>query len=719
MAERRRLREPQGPRVAVLGATVAGLTAAQELARRGFVVRVIRDPRVAVGGCWASRWTLRRGVRPFRSGGRPLPRAAALPADASSEPLPRSFVHLLDTLRVLPARARGKTLADELVELPWRPLRRYEQPWIVFPAAVFSGVEQVIDEVKAFEQQGYAHQDGHTFFARVLRFAASSAARRAIDCEGVTMLDYVSGANAARDAPNCEYSPAFAADLAGVSDLLFGVAPDTTDARTALGWYLRWTAGPNATVGFIPDRMSPCRRFSGPTAERWFDPWLDELYSLGVKVEAGRIDGLRASIRRGTSSSLGVTARLSGCAAATRAFVSRADYLVVAVDAHEAARVTARLPPVGVPGQLRSGDSKVATVGAEPPRWRGVGGVQLYLPEPLELAGPLSVIGSPWRLTIRQQHVFEAGAPQARRDGFGSVLHVLIAGWDNRSERGIVPGDCDGRRLAHEVWTQIEESGVLASNTPKRRRARPRRPPLWFSLDAEIGIDGKGHVRPGPARLACAVDDWNRRPGPEPEARAGDGDRDDALWRSGEGGSWVHWGRLVFAGEYLKTHTRLPNVEGACESGRHAANAVILHVSRRRRAPGRGSARGAAPRGAPPLAPTWNHERLEGLDLEWLRELDAWCVRERLPHPFEIAGIDAWVSLVSWFSVLSPAGPGVLRAIIEKLRAAAKPGRAAGGASPSLSDPDARATTYQEAVLEVLRRIRDSLEARANGDQVR
>ena len=235
MAERRR-RGRLAPRVAVFGASVAGLTAAHELARRGFVVRVIRDPHTPVGGRYASRWTARRDVRPLEAGGRSFPRGAPLPADASSDPIAAAFVHLLDTLRAVPSRETGRSLDAELVALPWRPLRRRGQPWVLFPAIPFRGVDQLVDEVASFAAQSYAPQDGHTFFARVLRFAASCTERRASEYEGVTMLDYLRGANAARAAPNCEYSAAFTADLSGVSDLLLGIEPDATDARTARGW---------------------------------------------------------------------------------------------------------------------------------------------------------------------------------------------------------------------------------------------------------------------------------------------------------------------------------------------------------------------------------------------------------------------------------------------------------------------------------------------------
>ena len=362
-----------------------------------------------------------------------------------------------------------------------------------------------------------------------------------------------------------------------------------------------------------------------------------------------------------------------------------------------------------MPGQLRSLGSDGPPRGRTTARSRPSGGVQLFLPEAVELEGPLSIVGSPWRLTIREQRAFAPRPPRSSQDGFGSVLHVVIGTWDTPSSRGVVPSDCDGRSLTREIWSQMKESDAL-----KMGRARHPRPPLWFSLDGAIGVGANGRVRPGPDLLrGAAVDEWSSRPGPaleEPvvEAREGDG-----LWRSMRGGTWMHWDRLVFAGEHLKTLTRLDSAEGACESGRHAANAIILHAARRRSARGRaGKSRQAPPGGLPELAPTWNPERLGGLDLEWLRDLDDGFIRERLPHLFEIAGIDAWVSLVSWISAFSPASEGVLRTILERLRKAANGWAANGRDAPrGVTTPTANTTTYQEAVLDVLRRIRDSLEA--------
>jgi hypothetical protein len=172
----------------------------------------------------------------------------------------------------------------------------------------------------------------------------------------------------------------------------------------------------------------------------------------------------------------------------------------------------------------------------------------------------------------------------------------------------------------------------------------------------------------------------------------------------------VHWNRLVFAGEYLKTHTRVPCAEGACESGRDAANAVISHARAvgKLASPARRPKNGSRSDGQdldPVLAAVWNPEASEIKDVEPLRQLDDWCARERLPHPFELAGLDNWISLVSWFGALYPVSEPFLRSILEKLRTVAPP-----------TDGNLGSTGYQEAALDILKRLREALE-RAQAEQ--
>ena len=49
------------------------------------------------------------------------------------------------------------------------------------------------------------------------------------------------------------------------------------------------------------------------------------------------------------------------------------------------------------------------------------------------------------------------------------------------------------------------------------------------------------------------------------------------VWQARHGGYQVHHNSLVFAGTWTKTFTRMTTMEAACESARHAVNAILDH----------------------------------------------------------------------------------------------------------------------------------------------
>jgi hypothetical protein len=692
MAERRPSSSAQKPASAqkpgavVFGASVAGLTAAHELANRGFDVSVVAPPGEIPGGSSNQGWTARTRIASFARGGRRFPAASPVPADACADPIPAGARHLLDTLASIPAAARGKRIADELIPQPWSPLRRPGVPLPIHPRKLPRDAGEIVDGAKAFVGAGYTAQDGHTFVARTLRYLTSSARRRAAECETVSMLDYLRGANAAAVPASCEYSAAFLADLQALPDPVSGARPSVTDARTGLGAYAQSLAadpGPNA---------GRHRRFPGATRRIWFEPWLAHLRDqLGVKFLAGRLARLAAAAA--PSRAPAVTARVAGCSKATQQRIARAAYLIVATGADAAEAICATLPSLGVPGDLEgfgarpdNGGGKARADADARARWEAAGGVQLFLPDRMTLDGPLAVVGSPWRLVIRPQLAFHPRPPGRVGDRFACVLAVDVGAWDEPSPRtGTAAIDCDGRQLAHEIWAQIDDAQALQT------RGRPR-PPSFFALDSRVQVGRAGRIRSLARRLLCLPGDWANRPGPSPGAGAAGRRGRESLWTDRASGGVVHWNRLVFAGDYLKTHTRSPGPEAECESGRRAANAAIAHAR----------ARHATATDVPKFAAIFDPETLELASLNDLRKLDDWCAREKVPHPFALAGVDGWISLVSWFGVLYPVSEPFLKTVLEKLLAMA---RSSGGKATKTNG-----TGYQEAALDALRGLREALQ---------
>lgn len=218
---------------------------------------------------------------------------------------------------------------------------------------------------------------------------------------------------------------------------------------------------------------------------------------------------------------------------------------------------------------------------------------------------------------------------RAIRDENGKVIKVITV------VEELAAKDCTRDELAQEVWRQICESllgdtGADVVQTPGSndvRRWADRLPrPLWYAVDRNIRYDaaqadidsGERKLRSLPHRLDSdgkqlegfdhlpvrnrapylvpIVGDWFNRPGGFPwnphgtsmVIRPTEWDwradlRDSWTWQARHGGYQVHLGNrperggLVFAGHWCKTFTRMTTMEAACESGRHAVNAILDH----------------------------------------------------------------------------------------------------------------------------------------------
>ena len=120
--------------------------------------------------------------------------------------------------------------------------------------------------------------------------------------------------------------------------------------------------------------------------------------------------------------------------------------------------------------------------------------------------------------------------------------------------------------------------------------------PVWYALDRGLLMaagpgQGAGRaVRNETPYLVPIVGDWPNRPGGDPwnphgtswsyaptEDRWLEDLEQRNVWQARHGGYQVHHNSLVFAGTWTKTFTRMTSMEAACESARHAVNAILDH----------------------------------------------------------------------------------------------------------------------------------------------
>ncbi len=203
-------------------------------------------------------------------------------------------------------------------------------------------------------------------------------------------------------------------------------------------------------------------------------------------------------------------------------------------------------------------------------------------------------------LSSINQHGLWEKRPQLARDGHISVLSVDIADFNSPSThlvdelgRGKTARDCTADEMAAEVWRQI----VTALTNDADNVAEALLPwPVWYALDRGLRMEsGSGQgggrvVRNETPYLVPIVGDWENRPGGDPWNPHGTSltyvlshggwlaDLEDrGVWQARHGGYQVHHNSVVFAGTWNRTFTRLTSMEAACESARHAVNAILDH----------------------------------------------------------------------------------------------------------------------------------------------
>jgi hypothetical protein len=358
---------------------------------------------------------------------------------------------------------------------------------------------------------------------------------------------------------------------------------------------------------------------NGPTTEAWFDHWYRHLLELGVSFIHGEAANIEASAFDPLQ-----PAHLRPRAQVTFADGARVapDYTVVAVDAPVAERITASLRAAGIGGTVAGLDG--FTTLAPPPdgplqpdstrpvdrrdpyamdsmglkawdRFQTLGGIQYYFDTEFQLLrGHMYYSGTAWALSSINQHGLWEKKPTLNRDGHVSVLSVDIGDFNTPSSgNGKAARHCTADEIATEVWHQIVKA--LTSTSPNV--AESLLPwPAWYAIDRGIMMEGgPGQGSGVPIRnetpyLVPIVGDWTNRPCADPWNPTGNSwstvpGEDDWLedlqqrdvWQARHGGYQVHNNSVVFAGTWTKTFTRMTSMEAACESGRHAVNAILDH----------------------------------------------------------------------------------------------------------------------------------------------
>jgi 15-cis-phytoene desaturase len=543
----------------VIGGGVGGLTAAQELVERGFTV-TIYEPR---------GWGGKARSQPFAgtgTGGR-----ADLPGEHGFRFYPRFYRHVIDQMARVPTPGGG-TVADRLRPTTEAAIAMIDEyTWYRFSRRQLDTPYSIVEALEMFFQTlDFDGEDVSIFTAKLLEFATSCDARRLAEYEQVSWWDFLEAAS---------YSPKFQRQLRGIPRMMVAMDSVRGSART-IGTITVQLLMDFAFVGAQNDRT-----MGGPTTQMWIDPWIAHLASRGASLQLGP-DNAAIAIDVAAGQVSGVQLAGGGTAVA--------DFYVLAVPLDRAIPlITPQLGALDPALDLLRGQSPDDLVA-----W--MTGIQFYLHEDVPLVrGHLFFPDSPWALTAISQPQFWRGLGLFRKqfgDGtVGGVLSVDISEWD-------VPGrfipkiakQCTPAEVAAEVWQQLK-AAINGAGADEQILTDD----LLHSWHLDEDVDYSGGIPPvnGSRLLVHPPGSWAVRP---------------------DAATMVP--NLALASDYVRTHTNIASMEGACEAGRRAANAILVKA---------GSTAGRSE--VLPL--------VEPDQFATLRRLDAWFHARGRPHLFQLLGI--------------------------------------------------------------------------------
>jgi len=500
-------------KVLILGGGVGGLTAAHELAERGFDVHVC-EARPAWGGKARSQPVPNTGTD-----GR-----ADLPGEHGFRFYPRFYKHVVDTMARIP-RPSGGSVADMLRPTTESAIAMIDQDtWFrFFRRRVVKPYDIAASLELFFQDLDFAETDILVFAAKILEYFTSCDERRLGEYEKISWWDFLEADR---------YGERLQRQLRSVPRTMVAMDPQRGSART-IG-----TISMQLFIDFAQTGVNNDRTLGGPTSEVWIDPWIAHLRALGVTFHAStqiaKIDvanGQIASVTTTTGDTL------------------TADHYVLSVPIDAAIAL--------LPSALGAHDPGLAKLRERNPdqlvAW--MTGIQFFLYEDVPMVrGHVYYPDSPWALTsISQPQFWRDDGLFRRKYGSGDVgglISVDISDFD-------VPGAfvrkparlCTPDEIAKEVWEQLK--AAVNGATVEQKILSDAVLHSWHlddDLDYSRGVPPVNRSR----LLVHPPGSWELRP---------------------EAATAIP--NLVIAADYVRTYTDLATMEGANEAARRAVNAIL------------------------------------------------------------------------------------------------------------------------------------------------
>jgi len=507
-------------RIAVLGGGVGGLSAAQELAERGFAVTVYE-----AAPCFGGK------ARSYRVPGTGRGGRGDLPGEHGHRVFAGFYRHLDHTMARIPYRGQPRGVLGNLVDASAGLFVHDGGDAFTMPAHFPRRRGDLVPYLRRwlgqFVDSGLSASEIATFVARSLELLTCSDQRLLSEYERLSWREFM----APDRQPSSRFDQLF---LGGWARTFAALDARQASARTmglTLAQMFLWSQFPG-------QRRTATRVLDGPTSETFIEPWVDHLRSMGVELQTS------AAVRRfhcDAGQIAGVT-------------IARGD------GRHERIVADAYVSAIPVEGMVRLLDDELtgaapALAGLRELEVRFMGGVQLYFDRPVSLVhGHVHYGNAPWALTSVSQGQFWPHTDLSRLgDGRArDIISVAVADW-------MTPGvcvtdrpamECTAEVIADEVYAQMRSQlrGSLARELDAAQR-------VGFCVDPRIADprDRPQHCEP---LMVNTVDSWRHRPEAGP-----------------------HAGNLFLAADYVRTAMDFACMEAANEAARRAVNAILERAS--------------------------------------------------------------------------------------------------------------------------------------------
>ncbi len=426
-------------KVAILGGGVAGMSAAHELAERGFEVAVYENRDIPGGKA--------RSI--------PVPDSGKdgrkdLSGEHGFRFFPGFYKHITDTMKRIPYKNNQQGVFDNLVDATQIAIPRFDKKGLTLPARIPTNLNDFKLLVSTFVelisgQVPLAATEVEFFAGKLWQLITSCPERRVGEYEKIDWWTFVEA-----DRFSLEYKSLLAK---GLTESLVASKAKLASARTVGDIFIQ------LLLDLINPIATTDRLLNGPTNEVWIEPWLAHLKTFGVDYY---FNSLVTSINCDRGKIKNVTIR---DLKTEQIYDIDADYYIAAFPVEVMDRLILK-------NNLDRYDPSFTNIRALAKNVAWMNGIQFYLKEDLPIThGHILLVDTPWALTAISQKQFWSDIDLSEY-GDGAVKGILsvdISNWgpfkdndDEEESKGIkikkYARDCTDEEIKTEVLAQLQKS---------------------------------------------------------------------------------------------------------------------------------------------------------------------------------------------------------------------------------------------------------------------